>query len=105
MQAIAGRGVTFGSPSLFGSRGQLIDSTPLRPDYGTRELVAHPTSRLLEGSSTSNRYPNQVASCIRTAAARMRCLSLAKTCSIGFRLRHYGRSKSNLAVALRIALR
>ena len=45
----------------------------------------------------------QVVSAVRSAASRNRCLSLAKTCSIGFRSGLYGGRNSKWAPAFRMA--
>ena len=44
------------------------------------------------------------ASLVRAAALRSRCLSLAKTCSIGLRSGEYFGSRKSFAPAFRIAL-
>ena len=47
----------------------------------------------------------QTASTVRAAAFRSRCLSLAKTCSIGFRSGQYFGRKNSLAPAERMSWR
>ena len=47
----------------------------------------------------------QTASTVRAAALRSRCLSLAKTCSIGFRSGEYFGRKNSLAPAARMSWR